>query len=453
MLDFNIQYGRSSELFIDGKINPNLIIEEGSWYLCIDTAELFIGVITESGPTLKRINDAKINEIPVESLVLKDDLDSAKQEVIQTVIPEVTEVKTKVETVLIPKVEEELAPTITELKTWVENKEYLQDIDLDGYATETYVDNKVAEIIIPDVSGFATKRELTDAITSIEHPTTDLTNYVTKDELEGFIAEIPSEYITEEELDAKGYLTAHQDISHLATKDEIPDVSKYAKITEVYSAITEAVKEKADEVLFTTNKIVNNAIGGFTAGESLNGLTVTELFIKLLNLTDDPNEPGLPDEPNSIISYIILNKLPMYQLVADGQLIALTYDDVLHIDFDDQTKPTQSGFYKVYDTSGAAVEFGYQQIQKRVPDVPYMIALPSIINYNEHVSVKVYDAITSSWKSTRLTMTSDRAQIIDICDSEGCEIPVTPEGYTLWVSTANVYSSSAIYRFIITEEV
>lgn len=64
-------------------------------------------------------------------------------------VEEIEEVKTKVEAVLLPKVEEEIEPTVGELKTWVENKEYLQDIDLDGYATETYVDNAIANIEHP----------------------------------------------------------------------------------------------------------------------------------------------------------------------------------------------------------------------------------------------------------------------------------------------------------------
>ena len=38
----------------------------------------------------------------------------------------------------------------------------------------------------------------------------------------GFITEIPSEYITEDELNAKGYLTEHQDISNKADRSEIP---------------------------------------------------------------------------------------------------------------------------------------------------------------------------------------------------------------------------------------
>ena len=62
-----------------------------------------------------------------------------------------------------------------------------------------YVDGKIAEIEISGGSG------------------------ITEEELEakGYLTSIPEEYITEEELNAKGYLVEHQDISHLATKDEL----------------------------------------------------------------------------------------------------------------------------------------------------------------------------------------------------------------------------------------
>lgn len=35
------------------------------------------------------------------------------------------------------------------------------------------------------------------------------------------LQKVPDEYITETELDSKGYLTEHQDVSHLATKEEV----------------------------------------------------------------------------------------------------------------------------------------------------------------------------------------------------------------------------------------
>ena len=39
-----------------------------------------------------------------------------------------------------------------------------------------------------------------------------------------YLTSIPNEYITETELNSKGYITEHQDISNLATKDEIPSL-------------------------------------------------------------------------------------------------------------------------------------------------------------------------------------------------------------------------------------
>lgn len=50
---------------------------------------------------------------------------------------------------------------------------------------------------------------------SIPTKTSQLTND------SGFLTSIPSEYITETELEAKGYLTEHQDVSGLATKSEL----------------------------------------------------------------------------------------------------------------------------------------------------------------------------------------------------------------------------------------
>ena len=41
---------------------------------------------------------------------------------------------------------------------------------------------------------------------------------------QNYLKSIPSEYITETELNAKGYLTEHQDISNLATKAEVSEV-------------------------------------------------------------------------------------------------------------------------------------------------------------------------------------------------------------------------------------
>ena len=201
MVDFKIFKAHSDELFPGGELNKRLIIEEGCWYLCTDTAELFVGITTENGLTLKRINETEIHNIPVSDLAMKSDLESTKQEVIQAVAPEVESVKTTVETVLLPKVEEEIVPTITEvkstteeLKAWVENKEFLQHIDLDGYASEDYVDDKFDSI----EQNYVTNVVLANYTTTEQLQST----YVSKDNASELIAEEVAT-IVDEQIESK----------------------------------------------------------------------------------------------------------------------------------------------------------------------------------------------------------------------------------------------------------
>ena len=128
--------------------------------------------------------------------------------------------------------------------------EAIPEYDLTPYATKSELPTKVSqlqndskfitleEVPETDLSEYAKKSELptvpkkvseltNDAgyITAAEVPKTDLSAYAKKTDIpdvSGFITSIPSEYVTESELNAKGYLTQHQDISHLAPKTSIP---------------------------------------------------------------------------------------------------------------------------------------------------------------------------------------------------------------------------------------
>lgn len=79
-----------------------------------------------------------------------------------------------------------------------------------------------------NVSKCATKEYVAEAIANAQlaDGEVDLSTYATKDDLEdyqpkgNYLTEIPEEYVTDEELTKKGYLTEHQDISNLATKDD-----------------------------------------------------------------------------------------------------------------------------------------------------------------------------------------------------------------------------------------
>lgn len=405
MTDFKIRRGLSCDLFKNGKVSDGLadgvVLENGCWYLCTDTAELFVGTSVEDGVALKRINEAEIHQIPVGDLVLKSDIDNVKQEVIETVVPGVEEVKTRIEEVLIPKVEKEIVPTVEELKTWVENKEFLQHIDLNGFATEMYVKNAIDSIEIPeaDLTGYYTKEETTtaiaDAVAKVEHPTVDLSGHALKTEVE----------------------------------------------------------VKADKILFTTAKFVTKAFGGFAIGEDINGLTIAQLFAKLLELSDEkPKEPDTPINPDGIVDTIIYNKLPMYSINSAGELVSEEFSIQTLSKDESLTVPESSGFYQI-EENGKVIESGYHDLTVENPGIIYTIALPKDIDFSGNVTVKVYDELTSSWHETNLVLSNDFGTITSICEAFGINIShIDLDKYTLWADLSSGQGPSGkIYRFIINE--
>ena len=125
-----------------------------------------------------------------------------------------------------------------------------------------------------------------DVVLDIPSKTSDLAND------SGFLTSIPDEYVTEAELDAKGYLTQHQSLENYATKDyvsnaltpyaktsDIPDVSKF--ITEIPSEYITETELNAKGYLTehqsladysTTTQVqsmIDTAIAGITDGEAV----------------------------------------------------------------------------------------------------------------------------------------------------------------------------------------
>lgn len=113
--------------------------------------------------------------------------------------------------------------TTDDVATAVSDKVTMEDVHnaTAGFVSQAYVDEKIAAIPEPDLSGYALKTEIPD--------------------VSGFITEIPAEYITESELNAKGYLTEHQDLSGYALKTEIPDVSGFQTEAQVNALINTAL--------------------------------------------------------------------------------------------------------------------------------------------------------------------------------------------------------------------
>ena len=143
---------------------------------------------------------------------------------------------------------------IDELKAYIDSIPN-GNVDLSDYVTKSELQAKLDALDINiDLSSYATKEELTQAINSIDLSAyakkTDipsLNGYALKTEIptkvsqlendSNYLSSIPEEYVTETELNAKGYLTEHQDLSAYALKTEIPSLDGYATTQYVDNAI------------------------------------------------------------------------------------------------------------------------------------------------------------------------------------------------------------------------
>ena len=118
--------------------------------------------------------------------------------------------------------------------------DYITEIPAE-YITEDELNNKGYLTSIPEE--YVTESELENKGYLTEHQ--DISHLATKDEIPtDYLREIPEEYITDSELNQRGYLTEHQDISYLATKSEIPDVSNFATVDQIPDTSNLATKDE-----------------------------------------------------------------------------------------------------------------------------------------------------------------------------------------------------------------
>ena len=89
-------------------------------------------------------------------------------------------------------------------------------------------------------------------------------NYAKKTDLSGYLTEIPAEYVTETELNAKGYLTEHQSLAGYATTNDVSTaVSDKVSTTQLDNAIAGFVTEAQ------MNTAIENALATIVDGEAV----------------------------------------------------------------------------------------------------------------------------------------------------------------------------------------
>lgn len=140
----------------------------------------------------------------------------------------------------------------------IDMDKYALKTDLNDYANKQFVADEIAKIEIPegaDLSDYAKKQFVTDEIAKLDIPTvptnvsafTNDAGYLTAhQDLSGkqdvitdldairanaekgatALQEVPAEYVTEKELEDKGYLTEHQSLGNYYTKDEVDAMVK-----------------------------------------------------------------------------------------------------------------------------------------------------------------------------------------------------------------------------------
>ena len=187
-------------------------------------------------------NTTRIDELSNSLTSVSNVVDSNTKE-IDAIDERISELSSRVDA--IPDVEQFV--DTTELNNTLE--EYVTDEELasKSYATESFVTTKIAEAKLEnsdiDLSGYYTKTEAEDKfidtdeldvrVQEIENAIPDVSGFTTMEmvEAKGYITEIPENYVTDEELNSKGFLTEHQDLSEYAKKEDLPDTSNF--ITEV----------------------------------------------------------------------------------------------------------------------------------------------------------------------------------------------------------------------------
>lgn len=243
---------------------------------------------------------------------------------------------------------------ISELKEYI-SKIQGGDIDLSDYVTKSELQAKLDALDINiDLSSYATKEELTNAINSI-----DLSAYAKK-------TDIPSleGYVTEEQLNAKGYLTEHQDLSAYALKTEIPSLDGYATTQYVDNAIANVpsggtvdlsnyyTKAETNALIpstegLATTEYVDNAVSNIPATDLSNYYTKDETYSKaevntLVANSGGSSSGGSSGGSGGGITYAFNTEIATGDTWVDGKPIYMRVINLTDI------KPSGSSGYNLY---------------------------------------------------------------------------------------------------------
>ena len=183
----------------------------------------------------------------VSNLVTKEELESKNY---LTTPYNDTSLKERVE-VLENKVDKDTIYNDTELRNRVEVLENKPNVDLSNYVTNEQLENKGFIKQHQELSHLATTSDL-EALRNVAVSKAELSKKLDMTEYNSFKDSV----VTKTELAEKGYLTTHQDISNLATKQEVEDT--YAKKTDLPTPYSDT--ELVERITVLENKQDNDTV-------------------------------------------------------------------------------------------------------------------------------------------------------------------------------------------------
>ena len=124
----------------------------------------------------------------------------------------------------------------------------LENVDLTGYATEAWVQDQGYLKEHQDISGLATKTELTEAQNNLQGNITSLSESVARD-LANVDVDLTG-YATETWVQSQGYLKEHQDLSDYATKVYVNEAKSTleSNLNNLSSSVSNDIQNKGEEV-------------------------------------------------------------------------------------------------------------------------------------------------------------------------------------------------------------
>ena len=327
--------------------------------------------------------------------------------------------------------------------------EYITESELDSmsYATITYVSEYVNTYApTPDLSAYVTKDELNQAgyISSIP------SNYATYDAISqmGYITSIPSEYITESELEGMSYATTtyvadyvntHSgpiDLSAYVTKDELNQAGYISSIPSEY--ITESELDSMSYL--TQNNISNMSYATTTYVENYVNTHSGPIDLSAYVTKDELNQAGyLTSIPSEYITESELDSMS-YATTTYVEQYVTTYAPTPDLSaYVTKTELDQAG----YITSSSLPDMSSYVTKSELDNAGYLTSIPS--DYATYDAISAMGYITMGDVSACGYITSIPSEYITESELEGMSYVTQSE-----LNNASYATTSYVENYVTT---